>query len=55
MNTRHYCLTDFARQVADFESSESGDLLCTGALRGGILLRFVRENYRLSEEMCDEL
>jgi hypothetical protein len=48
-------LADFASQVADFDCSEDGDLLCTGTLRGGILLRFIQQNYTLSEKMCDKL
>lgn len=48
-------LVDFGHQVAEFESSESGDILCTETLKGGILLRFVQQNYKLSEEMCDAL
>lgn len=48
-------LVDFGHQVAEFGSSETGDILCTETLKGGILLRFVQQNYKLSEEMCDEL
>ena len=53
-----YCtslLAEFAQQAADFESCQTGNLLGTETLQGGILLRFVHENYRQSEEMCDEL
>ena len=45
-------LTKFTSAVAEFGTQ---DLLCTETVRGGALLRFVQQNYKLSEEMCEKL
>lgn len=45
-------LTKFSSTTAEFGTE---DLLSTEPLRGGLLLRFVQQNYKLSEEMCERL
>ena len=45
-------LMKFSSTVAEFDTQ---DLLGTEGLRGGLLLRFVQQNYKVSEEMCEKL
>ena len=47
-----FLLEDFTCKTADFGTE---DLLCTKSPTGGILLRFVDQNYKLSEAMCEKL